>query len=505
MAISKAILLLLVAATVVAARDTVWPSPRQFLPSLRWAQEAAPQGYPVPEEHYFQQRLDHFNDSVTTTWPHRYLVNRDKWDGRGALKNGCPGPILLYTGNEGPIDAFWGITGFVVETLASKLGGLVLFSEQRFYGKSWPLGVGSHSHQYLTTAQVVADHAAVAQHIKSTLPKAQNCPVVAFGGSYGGTLTALIRAQYPDIVVGGLAASSELGYYDEANWESHNVTEFTFEDTVTRTWAESNPKCLDAVDQTLSAIDSAAPDQVVKSFGLCSAKVLGPGPASTFFAYVLEGMPQGDYASAGNPVTTACDLLITTAASSPSKLLDAAATVVKGFYGSPACIPYDVGGPGNTPGDGPGISSSWGFQSCSETLHSFSARGFRRYNFDLANSTALCQSLYPNNPRAVPNLHAITDTFGSPYAMAEGRPTSKGKTVTRLIWSQGTLDPWHGWFQNIATPPSNLDVHHILIEGGAHHEDLRADFTGDKASVVAAREQEAQIIQRWIADASSTG
>jgi hypothetical protein len=32
-------------------------------------------------------------------------------------------------------------------------------------------------------------------HLKATVPKAANCPVVAFGGSYGGTLTTFLRAK----------------------------------------------------------------------------------------------------------------------------------------------------------------------------------------------------------------------------------------------------------------------------------------------------------------------
>lgn len=47
---------------------------------------------------YYQQRLDHFNAADQRTFKQRYLVNKEKWEGKG--------PILLYTGNEGDITWF---------------------------------------------------------------------------------------------------------------------------------------------------------------------------------------------------------------------------------------------------------------------------------------------------------------------------------------------------------------------------------------------------------------
>ena len=44
----------------------------------------------------------------------------------------CLMPVLADTGNEGPITAFYGACGFMTEVLAPKLGGLLLFAEQRF-------------------------------------------------------------------------------------------------------------------------------------------------------------------------------------------------------------------------------------------------------------------------------------------------------------------------------------------------------------------------------------
>jgi len=45
---------------------------------------------------------------------------------------------LLYTGNEGPITAFWDNSGFVTDTLAKEFKAHVLFVEHRYYGTSIP-------------------------------------------------------------------------------------------------------------------------------------------------------------------------------------------------------------------------------------------------------------------------------------------------------------------------------------------------------------------------------
>ena len=112
----------------------------------------------------------------------------------------------------------------MVEHLAPKWGGLLVFPEERYYGESLPFGAASFESKnmkYLTTEQILEDYVELVTHLKATLPKAANCPVVAFGGSYGGTLTTFLRAKYPAVVVGGLAASAPIGYYDKEGWEAH--------------------------------------------------------------------------------------------------------------------------------------------------------------------------------------------------------------------------------------------------------------------------------------------
>ena len=159
---------------------------------MRTTRASAPRG--TYETKRFNQTLDHFgNLPVQGTWSQRYLYSDAHWarDGDKTLANGCPGPILLYTGNEGPITGFWPGNGFMIDVLAPQFGGLLVFPEARFYGDSLPFGADSVKYakylQYLSTEQILADYVALVRYLKSTLSGAESCPVIAFGGSYGGT------------------------------------------------------------------------------------------------------------------------------------------------------------------------------------------------------------------------------------------------------------------------------------------------------------------------------
>ena len=137
------------------------------------------------KELYFTQKLDHFNVGDTRTFQERYLVNDDYWNQNAPN----PGPILLYTGNEGDITlfydntvsicanwmkmvdcVFYSLQGFLFD-VAKQLNGLVLFIEHRYYGKSLPFGVDSYRDtehlSYLTSEQALADFALVVTDLKA--------------------------------------------------------------------------------------------------------------------------------------------------------------------------------------------------------------------------------------------------------------------------------------------------------------------------------------------------
>jgi len=460
------------------------------------------------EERWFDQTLDHFRFTFPRTkFRQRYLFNDQHWGGRGALANGCPGPILFYTGNEGPIEGFWNATGFMTQLLAPKWGALLVHAEERYYGESLPFGNRSFARQnvvYLTTEQVLADYVALITHLKSTLPHAKRCPVVAFGGSYGAKLTAYLRIKYPHVVIGGLASSCSIGYSAPAAWESHGVDEFTWIDIVNAVY-DVHPECLDAIGEAVRLIThlsttAVGRKQLEGAFHLCKPLTdENVAALSDWFTDAIETIPQLNYPypvepfKYGWPVNHTCSRLTSPAArTSPGALLAAMSAIASDYYGWDGATCMDGRGQGGIPGGGPvnnmlldPIDTAWGYQSCTETLHQFSARGVRNFTFEMAPVAAVCSDVFGAEVDTVwPDVQ-----YGG-YSIMDGL-----STASNIIFSQGLLDPWHGggflkqWDRSMPV---------LLMKNAAHHLDLRAPHPEDPPDVTATRMLEESIIRGWI-------
>ena len=461
---------------------------------------AAAQSATRYETRWYEQTLDHFGfHNTSATWQHRYLYNDTFWGVRGPLPNQCRGPILFYTGNEGPITAFHASNGFMTEVLAPAFGALLIFAEERYYGASLPQGT-SGRYDFLTTEQVLADYASLVGSLRAQLG-AESCPVIAFGGSYGGTLTTLFRLKYPHMVAGGLASSAPLGYYALSGWEARNVTMTTWFEIVQRTFNAARPGCYDELASAVEVANATAssgggPKVIQQIFGLCAP----PGDLDAFVYWLteaLESIPQVDYPEAtgglpANPVRAVCSL--PTLGSSPLKAL---ATVMEWYYGKgpSGCIPNAINDQvdGGTPGDGPANNSAWGYQSCTETLHPFStpAGAWRDYQFNLTALRELCQAYYGVSPRL-----GWLEMWSGGYAIATDNLTSN------LIWSNGRFDPWSGggFLRSEDAVPGGAV---FVMEQTAHHQDLRAPSAADPPELVEVRKQEFTIIRSWIMQAGA--
>lgn len=215
------------------------------------------------KEKYFKQILDHFNYNSlgNGTYDQRYLITDQYW------KKGN-GPIFFYTGNEGDIWEFAQNSGFITE-LAAVQGALVIFAEHRYYGKSLPFGKDSFNIPavgLLTVEQALADYAVMITELKKELG-AQKCPVIVFGGSYGGMLSVYMRIRYPNIVTGALAASAPIlstaGLGDSRQF---------FQD-VTADFEKFKPACRDAVQGAFQKLNTLAQlkdyRRIQSAFSLC--------------------------------------------------------------------------------------------------------------------------------------------------------------------------------------------------------------------------------------------
>jgi pimeloyl-ACP methyl ester carboxylesterase len=97
--------------------------------------------------------------------------------------------------------------------LAPKFRARVVFVEHRYEGQSLPTNLSKDCLSYASTIQALADYARILQ---VRLNPTNQAPVVAFGGSYGGMLTAWMRMKYPHLIAGGIAASAPIGAFPQS-------------------------------------------------------------------------------------------------------------------------------------------------------------------------------------------------------------------------------------------------------------------------------------------------
>jgi lysosomal Pro-X carboxypeptidase len=195
--------------------------------------------------------VDHFSfHQENFQFPIRYLVNDTWWQPGGA--------IFFYTGNEGPIEAFASITGVMWE-FCPKFSCLLIFAQHRYYDiHSSPFGNHSYDNgttfQYLTSEQALADFSSLLFEVKKFLGF-DKIPIISFGGSYGGVLSAWLRLKYPFLIEGAIAASAPFKLI------SGHSAPGSYSEKITEIYFEAAEECGKGIQRSWAALEKLSDNQ----------------------------------------------------------------------------------------------------------------------------------------------------------------------------------------------------------------------------------------------------
>lgn len=291
---------------------------------------------------------------------------------------------------------------------------------------------------YLSSEQALADYSVLLTSLRKTMPGLANCPIVAFGGSYGGMLTAWFRRLYPQFVIGGLAASAPIGFVGTG------ISPAAFDEASTNTYKEALPGCDTAITKAFSAMQQLITTpvglaQLSKDFNLCQ-------PANTqyqgdeiinFFVAGLVDASMVDYPSKADygiplgpwPVNNTCKVLLSELQQG-TPIVQAAAKAAGVFYNHTGQYPcYNVWG--NNP-SGPvwGSGLGWPYLACTEVyLPSAGSGMYPHYAWNVTADKESCMQQF--------GVELRPDWIVTHYG---GRDWS---AATNIIFSNGLLDPWH--------------------------------------------------------------
>ncbi|RZF36988.1 hypothetical protein LSTR_LSTR004676 [Laodelphax striatellus] len=462
---------------------------------------ASPYSY---KTEYFKVPVDHFSFTNDDTFEMRYLINDSYWQpAKGA-------PIFFYTGNEGDIESFAANTGFMWEA-APEFNALIVFAEHRYYGKSLPYGNKSLSEPkysgYLTAEQALADYVYLLTNLTAARDvrseevsvngvninrKLRGIPIIAFGGSYGGMLSAWFRMKYPGLVTGALASSAPIWQFPGLN-DCH-----TFARIVTSAFEIEEKNCPHNVRKLWATIDELGNTKEGLEWISANWKLCGPLKNKTDVDSMKEWISSATINVAmvnypypanflgnlpGHPVRAFCKNL--DKVMEGKDLLTATFKGLNTWFnhtGSAKC--FNLSSEFGTSDLG---LDAWNYQSCTEMVMPICMDGKQ----DFFEPSPWNLGEYVNDCKK--NLKMST----RPYMIAKLFGGKNLESVSNIIFSNGLLDPWAGGGVLKNVSKSTIAV---LLPSAAHHLDLRATNDLDPPSVRMARQFYKKIFRKWISD-----
>ncbi|KAG9028191.1 hypothetical protein FRB95_006769 [Tulasnella sp. JGI-2019a] len=456
-------------------------------------------------ELYFQQPLDHFDQTAGFTFGQRYYVD-DRFYKPG-------GPVIVLDGGETSAeDRLPFMDHGILAILSEATGGLSVILEHRYYGQSVPVAnFSTDSLRWLTNEQALEDSARFMRNFKydpiDEDLSAMFTPWIYYGGSYAGARAAHMRKWYPHLVFGGIASSAV----------THAAIDYSdYYDVIRQT---ANQTCIGHIVSAIKSIDSILDIPLLSRplkalFGLSGlehdddfvsllAEVLGSVQATNWDQSVSSSS-WDDFCEAINAGGAGMKLGFMRV---PAEVMNYAAWVKKNIvsycpedstaeecFGTYDDVKYqdesDIG-----------AWRAWTFQVCTQWGYFMPAPADPEQprivskRLTLEYTSKHCkQSFLPGKHFKIPPWPKVDEV---------NRLGDFGLTMNRLAFIDGSNDPWKA-----ATPHSSLAPERIdtidqpfkLIRGGVHHWDENGleDPSKEPNYIRRIHAEEVQFVEEWL-------
>jgi len=465
-----------------------------FLGHLRRSFKLKASGSSV-KEHWFKQRLNHFEPADDRTWWQRYYVNKENY------KEG--GPVFLYIGGEGALEPEFIEAGHMAE-MGKKFHALMFGLEHRFYGKSHPTSTLEGQHlKYLNSNQALADLA----NFRSQIGRPYNvtdAKWIAFGGSYPGNLAAWVRMKYPHLIYGSVASSApvraKLNFEEYLDVVANSIKSFT----------TNGDECLAAIASATRVIDRnmlfpKGPKMLEEKFKTCDELSEYSHDVQSFYQALASnfmGITQYDESPYEQlNLETACNVLLdkTYGLTAFDRYANLSYMFLDEYDSDCLDASYDkyLEELRRTDWDFHDMDGmrQWMWQTCTE--------------FGYYQTSDSPDQPFGNHLGLRFSLNDCKKAFGLDFTDFEEDDLRKRVAetnanygeddieVSRVIFVNGNKDPWHV-LGVLKKKSLKSDYEVIVINGTSHCDDMMDSRPSDSPQLKMARERIADVISQWI-------
>lgn len=447
-----------------------------------------------PKAHWFNQKLDHFDESNNKTWKQRYYYNDDYYKVQKPAYDQLP--MFLMIGGEAGIQGGWVNGGFWWE-VGRDYRALFIYVEHRFYGKSQPTDdMSDENLKYLSSKQALADLDYFIDGMKKKFKMTDKNKVVVFGGSYSGALAAWVRLKYPDQVFIAHASSAPV----EA------IVDFTGYNKVSyQSLAAWDPQCASTVQSVAEKqaewmqTDEGL-EKLSQTFGTClNLTTSEPLDVQSFFQFqvaVIGNIIQYNGTGDAHNIPDICNAVADASDDDDAvtKFAEYLKSTAKSKYKATCTgsrYTANVASEKNVTFNEKEGSRQWLWQTCSEFGFFMSAD-----DEDNLFAKTLPLSYYLTECKDV-----FGDTFTPEYIQQQVDATNEyygGKDYkeNQTLFTQGSIDQWHD--RGITESNDQEGYEAVYIDNASHCQDQNGKSDSDPPSLTEGRKKMREILQGWI-------